>query len=285
MGEHRVMRKIFGVIGDPIAHSKSPEMHNDLFKHYNVDALMYPFHIKPDQLKDSINGFKAIGISGFNVTIPHKTTIMPFLDDIDPLANAIGAVNTVVNDNGRLIGYNTDGSGFLEGISKELKDLREKTTLIIGAGGAARAIYYSMAHKGIEKIDIANRTYETAETLFKNCPYNVKTDILNYGTAEKQLSKYDLIIQTTSIGMHPNIDHSPISLNGISTGTFVSDIIYTPLETTFLRNAKENGARIQNGLSMFVYQGALAFEKWTGIFPDTERMETNVLKQLGGTTC
>jgi shikimate dehydrogenase len=253
-------------------------MHNDLFQHYKMDASMFPFHIKKEDLQDAVKGFKAINIAGFNITVPHKTTIMPFLDEIDPLAEAIGAVNTVINENGRFIGYNTDGTGYIKGILEEIDSLEGKKMLLIGAGGAARAIYYTMASVGVKHIDITNRTLQAADLLIKQCPYPTNSEVLQLAEAEKQLSKYDLIVQTTLIGMEPNVDEAPICLDGIRKDIFVGDIIYTPLETKLLRNAKRNGARTQNGLPMFVYQGALAFEKWTGIFPDTERMQSVVLQ-------
>lgn len=279
------MKKLFAVIGDPIGHSMSPAMHNDLFHHYGIDAHYHAFHIKKSHLEDAVKGFKAIGISGFNVTVPHKLDIIPLLDEIDPLALSIGAVNTVVNEDGKLIGYNTDGSGYVKGLLNELCTLTELKTLIIGAGGASRAIYFSMANMGVKHIDITNRTVSKAEDLIQDCPYEVASYALDLNSAETHLSQYDLVIQTTSIGMSPNVECEPLSLHNLNTKAFVSDIIYNPLETTFLHNAKNKGATIQNGLEMFVFQGALAFEKWTGILPDTDRMKNNILVQLGGNSC
>jgi shikimate dehydrogenase len=279
------MRKLYGVIGDPIGHSMSPVMHNDLFKFYGLDSHYFSFHVKQMDLEDAVKGFKAIGAAGFNVTVPHKTNIIPLLDKVDPLAEAIGAVNTVVNENGMLIGYNTDGRGFVQGLLDKLPDIAEKKALIIGAGGAAKAIYFSMAEAGLKDIDICNRTAARAEGLAKACPFTVQTEILGMEAAGKSSDQYDLIIQTTSIGMSPAIDETPLPLLALKEGCFVSDIIYNPLETRFLSEAARLGAATQNGIDMFAYQGALAFEKWTGIFPDTARMKENVLKQLGGSSC
>lgn len=279
------MKKMFGVIGDPIAHSMSPAMHNDLFELYGIDASYLPFRVLKDDLEAAVKGLKALGVSGFNVTIPHKTEIMQLLDKIDPLAEAIGAVNTVKNEDGLFIGYNTDGPGFVKGLEGHAADFKEKAALIIGAGGAARAIYFSMAKAGIKRIDLYNRTLEKAEELVQTCPYDVKSNVLERDAAESGLGNYQLIIQTTSIGMVPDTDFSPLSLVNISQEALVSDIIYNPLQTKLLTDASANGASIQNGIDMFVYQGALAFEKWTGIFPDTERMKANVLRHLGGYTC
>ncbi|KAB2338629.1 shikimate dehydrogenase [Cytobacillus depressus] len=276
------MKKLFAVIGDPIAHSMSPVMHNDLFQAYEIDAYYQPLHVKREDLEVAIKGLKAIGIAGFNVTVPHKEAIIPLLDELDPLAKSIGAVNTVVNENGKLIGFNTDGSGYVRGLLEELPSLQDKKVLVIGAGGAARGIYFTMAQAGVVQLDISNRTVSKANVIVSECPFDVQSEVLNMDEAEKNLGQYDLIIQTTLAGMAPNIQELPISIQHLKAGSFVSDIIYNPLETTFLQEAKKNGADIQNGLNMFVFQGALAFEKWTGIFPDTKRMRKIVLSQLGG---
>lgn len=274
--------KKYMVIGDPIQHSMSPIMHNDLFQYYGIDAHYDLFHIKRGMLQDGVKKLRAMNVDGFNVTVPHKTDIMPFLDRLDPLSEAIGAVNTVVNENGQLVGYNTDGSGFLRSLESSLPDLKNRKVLIIGAGGAARAIYFTLAHYGISTIDIVNRTADKGIKLKADCPYKVNTEILDFSSAEKRIEVYSLLIQTTSIGMSPEIDKVPLSVDRIKEEAFVSDIIYNPVETKFLQMAKQKGAMVQNGIDMFVYQGALAFEKWQGIFPDVERMRKNVLKQLGG---
>ncbi len=253
-----MMRKLYGVIGDPVAHSMSPVMHNDTFGRYELDATYVAFYVKPENLQDAVKGFKAINLSGLSITVPHKTAIMPYLDEIDPLAEAIGAVNTIVNDHGRFIGYNTDGLGYLKGINKEVPSLTDKNMLLIGAGGAARGIYFTMAQAGLKNIDIANRTLSQAEFLVENCPFPKNSEVLSLKDAEERLSKYDLIIQTTSIGMFPDVDSSPISVENLKPTAFVSDIIYTPLETKLLRDVKQKGARIQNGIPMFAFQGALA---------------------------
>ncbi|KAF0825563.1 shikimate dehydrogenase [Cytobacillus firmus] len=279
------MKKLFGVIGDPISHSMSPAMHNDLFKIYNIDAHYQPFHISRENLNEAIKGFRAIGIAGFNVTVPHKEAIIPLLDDLDPLAEAIGAVNTVINQDGKLIGYNTDGSGFVKGLLNQKQSIKDKKVLIVGAGGAARAIYFTIAKEAPELLDICNRTPERAEQILNDCPFEVPARVLNRQKAEESLETYDLIVQTTSIGMHPDIGQSPLSAHKLKPGAFVSDIIYNPLQTRLLKEAAVKGAGIQNGIDMFVYQGALAFEMWTGIGPDIERMRHKVLNQLGGLLC
>ncbi|MGE1102435.1 shikimate dehydrogenase [Peribacillus simplex] len=280
------MKKIYGVMGDPIAHSMSPDIHNDAFEKENIEAVYHHFHVTKEGLIDAVKGMKALGTEGFNITIPHKTSIIPFLDEVDELALAIGAVNTVVNKNGRFIGYNTDGKGFFKSLCDEISgDIKAKKTLVIGAGGAARAIYFTLVKEGVKQVDIANRTKERAAQLVSDCPYDKVSKALSIIEAEESLSQYDLIIQTTSSGMSPELDHSPLKVDQLKTGAIVSDIIYNPLQTKLLREAGEKGAETQNGLGMFINQAALAFEIWTGIMPDTARMTDIVLNKLGGNTC
>jgi shikimate dehydrogenase len=280
------MKKIYGVMGDPIAHSMSPDIHNDAFEKENIEAVYHHFHVTKEGLNDAVKGMKALGIEGFNITIPHKTSIIPFLDEVDELALAIGAVNTVVNKNGRFIGYNTDGKGFFKSLCDEISgDIKAKKTLVIGAGGAARAIYFTLVKEGVKQVDIANRTKERAAQLVSDCPYDKVSKAFSIIEAEESLSQYDLIIQTTSSGMSPELDHSPLKVDQLKTGAIVSDIIYNPLQTKLLREAGEKGAKTQNGLGMFINQAALAFEIWTGIMPDTARMTDIVLNKLGGNTC
>jgi shikimate dehydrogenase len=284
MGRKQV-KKLFAVLGDPIGHSMSPVMLNDLFPLYQIDAHYHPFLVKKEELHTAVNGLKAIGITGFNVTVPHKSDIIPLLDEVDELALSIGAVNTVVNQNGRLIGYNTDGPGFLKGLEPLIPSLSGKRILVIGAGGAARAIYFTLAQQCPEAIDIANRTVKKAVELIAAGPFETNSKALSIEEAGSDLGYYNVIIQTTTIGMYPKVADKPIELTNLSSNAIVCDIIYNPLETSFLKEARQKGATIQNGLDMFVLQGALAFEKWTGIFPDIQRMRNNVLIQLGGTKC
>jgi len=277
------MKKLFGVIGDPISHTMSPMMHNDAFENLKINGYYHAFRISPMDLETAVKGMKAIGVEGFNVTIPHKTSILPFLDRIDQLAQAIGAVNTVVREGNDFVGYNSDGLGFNRSLQDGWKkDFKNEKTLIIGAGGAAKAIFYSLASSGVDKIDICNRTPAKAQALVDYCPFHCETNILSLNEASEQLAEYTLVIQTTSIGMSPNIQEIPISLENLMPHTHAVDIIYNPLETKFLCEAKQKGATTQNGIGMFVHQGAVAFEKWTGMKPDIIRMEHKVLQHLGG---
>ncbi|MBM7660759.1 shikimate dehydrogenase [Bacillus mesophilus] len=278
------MEKLYGVIGDPIAQSMSPDMHNSSFKALGLEATYKAFHVTPERLESALEGVRGLGMGGLNVTIPHKVSVMKFLDEIDPLASKIGAVNTVVNENGKLIGYNTDGMGYVTSLKEILqeKSLENSSILLIGAGGAARAIYFSLLEEGVKQLDIANRTVENARTIINGQPSSL-SKAMGLLEAENDLHAYDVIINTTSIGMYPNKDDIPLSLHNIKSSTIVSDIIYNPLETRWLQEARAKGAITQNGVGMFVFQGALAFEKWTGIYPDIDIMRNAILTKLGGT--
>jgi shikimate dehydrogenase len=258
-------------------------MHNAAFNHLGLLANYMAFHVTSERLPAAIEGIRGLGISGLNVTIPHKVSIMNLLDDIDPLALKIGAVNTVVNESGKLIGYNTDGIGFVNGLKELLqgRNIANQRILIIGAGGAARAIYFSLLSEGVKRVDIANRTISNAQKLIDSQSSSF-SKALNLTFAENEIEVYDIVINTTSIGMHPRTDDVPINLRNLKKGAVVSDIIYNPLETKWLNQARELGAITQNGVDMFVFQGALSFEKWTGIYPDINIMRSVVLTKLGG---
>ncbi|MGF2617167.1 shikimate dehydrogenase [Rossellomorea vietnamensis] len=277
------MKTLYGVIGNPIAHSMSPLMHNDAFRENGVDGHYQPFLVQSDELEEAVRGLKVLGVKGFNVTIPHKQAIIPLLDEVDPLAKAIGAVNTVVRREGRFIGYNTDGPGFLRSLKESCPfSLESKKVLLIGAGGAARAIFYSLAASGMQNIDICNRTTGRGEDIIKECPFECSASSLSLYQAEQTLENYDIIVQTTSVGMYPEVNAMPVKVEKIKKGAFVSDIIYNPLRTKLIRRFRELGGQGDNGIGMFVHQGALAFELWTGVKPDSNRMKNVVQQHLGG---
>ncbi|ARA99015.1 shikimate dehydrogenase [Geobacillus thermodenitrificans] len=274
------MENVYGLLGFPVEHSLSPLMHNDAFAYFGISARYHLFSVKPEQVGEAIAGVRALGIAGVNVTIPHKMAVIPFLDEVDEHARRIGAVNTIVNDSGRLIGYNTDGPGYVKALEEEMDiHLDGKRILLIGAGGGARGIYFSLLSTAAERIDIANRTAEKAARLIGEGDERRST-FFPLAEAERRLAEYDIIINTTSVGMHPHVDEQPLSLQQMRPGTVVSDIIYNPLETKWLKEAKARGARVQNGVGMLVYQGALAFEKWTGQWPNVNRMKQLVINQL-----
>lgn len=280
------MEKVYGVIGEPIKHSLSPFIHNQAFTNDNISARYHAFLVKKQNLGKAVEGMKVLGFSGCNVTIPHKEEILPFLDEVDELARKIGAVNTVVRKEDSFIGYNTDGIGFVRGLREAIPEekLEDRSILIIGAGGAAKAIYYTLLSDGFRVVDIANRSLNRAKELQSNCLLlaSQSSKALTMKEAEALVGQYDILIQTTSVGMSPNVDESPLSLVEVKEGAHVFDIIYNPFQTKFLSLAEEKGCTIHNGIDMFIYQAAYAFQIWTGRWPNTENMKKLVIEQLGG---
>jgi len=278
------MEQVYAVIGDPIKHSMSPQIHNDALNSYKICARYHAFEVKKEKLREAVEGMRALNIKGFNVTVPHKVDIIPLLDHIDESAQLVGAVNTVVNQNGTLIGYNTDGIGFYRSIQPYLTKHHDKTeVLIIGAGGASRAIFNTLAKEGFSHIDIVNRTKERAMKLKEICPFNVQGNVYSLEEIKNVTKQYDLVIQTTSIGMSPSVSEKPLELEGyISEQSVVTDIIYNPIETAFLKEANQIGAKTIDGVGMFVHQAAESFELWTGVKPDISRMKQIVYEKLRG---
>ncbi|NBD22914.1 shikimate dehydrogenase [Paenibacillus glycinis] len=273
---------LYGVIGDPIRHSKSPVMMNRAFRERGINGIYTAFHITDDRLGDFVAGARAMGMRGVNVTIPHKLAIMPLLDEIHESAQAIGAVNTIVNDGGRLTGYNTDGIGYVRSLKEEARsDLTGARVLIVGAGGATRGILYALAREGAASVTIANRTLARAEEL-ADAFRGLVPDIRAIGQDELRdaCADSDIVINTTSLGMYPNVDASPLDGDWLRPGSIASDLIYNPLTTRFLEEAKARGCLVHGGLGMFIYQGAYAFEYWTGQPAPAAAMRETVLAAL-----
>ncbi|ASB88283.1 shikimate dehydrogenase [Bacillus sonorensis] len=278
------MKPIYGLIGNPVAHSMSPDIHNAALKDLSLDGYYHAFRVENDDLEDAVKGMRALGIQGFNVTVPHKVAIMKYLDRIDESARVLGAVNTVRREKEELVGYNTDGEGFLKSLKPSLdKPVSELSILIIGAGGAARAIFTTLASERPKRLDVANRTPEKAEAFIQL--YSGQTKAVSLAEAEEHLEAYDVLIQTTSVGMHPHVDDVPLSLARAKETCLVCDIIYNPLKTALLKEAEAKGLHTLNGVGMFIGQAALSFGLWTGHEPDMEKMKSIVLRKLGGKEC
>jgi shikimate dehydrogenase len=280
--------RICGLIGDPVEHTMSPAMHNAAFAELGLDCVYLPFHVKPADLVAAVNGLRAINATGFNVTIPHKVTVTPLLDELDPLAQKIGAVNTVVNDNGVLKGYNTDASGFLQALLESGYEPRGKSIVLLGAGGAARAIAYILAERDA-RMTILNRKEELdwAEGIAANIRTDLAGDVAVFELLtehlEKAIGSADILINATSVGMSPAVDASPVPAGLLKSEMVVTDIVYNPVETRLLREARAAGAVTVAGIDMLIWQGALAFEKWTGQKAPFSLMKQVVLKGLGET--
>lgn len=273
---------LYGVIGDPVFHSKSPLMMNRAFRETDVNGAYAAFHITPEKLADFITGVRAMGMRGVNVTIPHKLAVMELLDEIDPGARAIGAVNTIVNDNGRLTGYNTDGIGYVRSLKEEAEpNIAGKKVLVIGAGGASRSIAYAMLKEKPAELTIANRTAAKAVELADSLGGTLAgLNGIAFDALEAACGEADIVINTTSVGMFPNVEASPVPGEWLKPGAVASDLIYNPLQTEFLRQAEQRGCRVHGGLGMFIYQGAYAFEYWTGQPAPAEAMKEEVLAAL-----
>ncbi len=270
--------KLIGLFGHPVSQSMSPAMHNAAFAEMGLPYMYCAFDIMPQAIEEAVNAARTLQMVGFNLTIPHKQTVIPYLDDLDALAQKSGAVNTVVNRDGRLIGYNTDGIGYVTSLEQEMQlAVKDAKILMIGAGGAARGIFSALLDRGCSAITVYNRTMERAKMLvedFSGLGMLNATDQLQQATTEA-----DIIINTTSVGMYPHYDEMPLEPEHIEARHIVSDIIYNPYETKLLAQAKQRGARAHHGLGMFVYQGAIAFEKWTGHKPPVETMH-QIVKQM-----
>ena len=270
---------VYGIFGYPVKHSLSPLMQTAAFNALGIDAVYVPFEVSPENLENAVEGLKAMGIKGINVTVPLKEKIIPFLDSIDETARFMGAVNTVKNVDGKLYGYNTDGDGFVDSLKEEGIGIGGKKVLIIGAGGSAKAIAYSLLKEGVERIVIANRTFEKAENLAVRLNEIGAVDPVSLDYLNSIVDKFDILINTTSVGMRES-DPSLFDYSLIKPGTVVVDIIYKPFETKLLKVAKSQGAKTINGLEMLIHQGARAFKIWTGKEPPIEVMRKALLSIL-----
>ena len=271
------------LIGHPVKHSVSPQMHNAAFKELGLNCIYLVFDVLEESLGEAVNGLRSIGVLGFNVTIPHKIRIIKFLDELDGSAKLVKAVNTVIRRDDKLIGYNTDLYG-VERVLREVDELNRDLGLIIGAGGAGRASAIALTNLGFSEIIIANRTFERAS--------NLAEQILELGFSAKPIpltdlpryaSSANLIINATPLGMAPSlISETPLKRDHIRRDSIVLDLVYNPLRTRLLIEAERAGACTISGLKVLVAQGAEAFKLWTGIDPPIDVMYSAALKALRG---
>lgn len=272
-----------GVMGWPIAHSLSPVLQNAAINTANLDYAYLALPVEPNDLASAVAGLKALHFRGWNITIPHKSAIMPLLDEIDEDAKIIGAVNTVVNTDGHLKGYNTDVIGFIQGLLDRGFNPKGKEVVLLGAGGAARAVVWGLIKHGASAIHIGVRNPQKVQPLVDEFSQYGFIDVNHWESADftAYLSVADLLVNTTPLGMVPYLDKMPpVDWSIVNPKAFVYDIIYTPAETRFLREAREHGHETLNGEAMLVGQGAAAFSKWTGVTPDTAVMTTALRKAL-----
>jgi shikimate dehydrogenase len=276
-----MMKKIYGIIGDPVAHSLSPVMHNAAFEKLDMDAIYLAFKVSKPDLQDAIKGAKSLAIAGLNVTIPLKEKALVFVD-ADDVAKRIGAINTIDFSSGTPVGYNTDGIGSMRVLKETVGELNDKTVLIIGAGGAARAIAFYLDAEGAT-VTLANRTTERAARLASQL--SNATAIGLDAELKTHIQASDVLINATSVGMHPHEDATVATEDMLHPDLVVFDIVYNPLETRLLREAKRAGVkRIINGVKMLVYQGAASFKLWTKEEPPIAVMEKAVMDELTRST-
>lgn len=277
--------RVFCVIGDPIEHSLSPIMHNAAFKHLKIDAVYVAFNVKGEWLECAVKGIRSLGIAGANVTMPHKTAIINYLDELDEEAKFVGAVNTVLNMDGKLVGFNTDGVGALRALRESGLELKGKKILLIGAGGAGKAIAFQLAQEA-EELRILNRDWKKAEQLADKLEERFCKKILSSSLSRTILKEWirdvDVLINATSIGMHPNEDQTPVERELLRPELTVMDIVYNPVETRLLREAKSAGAKVVYGTEMLIFQGAASFEIWWKQPAPVSVMREAVMKKLSG---
>lgn len=262
----------------------SPVMHNAAFSELGIDYVYLPFHVRQEELGKAVDGVRALNIRGLNVTIPHKVAIIPFLDKLDPLAEKIGAINTIVHEDGVLTGYNTDATGFLQALLEQGVKPEGKNMVILGAGGASRAISFILAERDANLV-ILNRRLGRAEDLAHRIAQvfrkEVKAHQLSEGNLARMLVRADILVNATSVGMSPDIGGTPVPTRLLNPSLVVFDIVYNPIQTRLLKEAEATGAQTINGLEMLVWQGALAFEKWTGQKAPLDLMKKEAIKALG----
>ena len=275
--------KLCGLVGDPVEHSMSPRMLNAAFKATGLDYVYVAMNVKKKKLASAIAGMKAFSIHGLNVTIPHKIDVLKYLDHLTLEAREIRAVNTILNTNGRLQGFNTDGIGAAKAIQESGTPLEGQNVVLIGGGGAARAIAFTLSNM-VGRLRILNRHEEKARKLAAELSRKRKKKIFSGGLhgdiLEQTLSDAGLVINATSVGMHPNEDASILDGSLLRPDLVVFDIVYNPLETRLLREAEKAGAKTVNGVGMLVHQGAESFRIWTGIEAPVDLMRKVVLKEL-----
>ena len=276
--------KTYCIIGDPVHHSLSPAMHNAAFNSLHLNCTYIAFRVPKGQLEESINALRAIDIAGFNVTLPHKVEIMGFMNYLDSSAEKATAVNTVHNVDGILKGYNTDIFGFIEPLRKRNVNFNGMNILLLGAGGSARAVIAGFSEmKGINKITIANRTLEKARQLAKKATdLGLECQVTEMDNIKDIAVKSHLIVNTTSIGMDEEKEESLIGYEHISKNTIVYDIVYKPVVTNLLENARYAGADVVYGYEMLLEQGARAFEIWTDLRAPRDVMKKSLLGDFRG---
>ena len=271
--------QIYGLIGDPVEHSFSPPMMNAVFSYMNLDACYLAFQVDEKKVSEAIAGIRALNFAGVNVTVPHKSAVIPYLDEVSPLAKKIGAVNTISNVKGRLKGTNTDFSGFIRSLKTLNFSPKKKTIALLGSGGSARALVAGLADAGALRVMLHNRTAERAEKLVTEFSrYFPLTQLEAVSLQTIHETPLDLLVNTTTVGMFSS--DLPLNLKQCRKINLLADIIYRPSQTPLLKQAKELGINAVNGIDMLLYQGCDAFTFWTGKQAPEEVMRSQLLSLI-----
>ncbi|MCK6629022.1 MAG: shikimate dehydrogenase [Anaerolineae bacterium] len=279
---------LVGVMGWPVAHSLSPAMHNAAFAELGLDWAYVPLPVRPDDVEQALKGLAALNFVGTNVTVPHKQAVMRYMDELSQAARITGAVNTIHLQDGKFYGYNTDAIGFLNSLKEANCDPKGLRAAVLGAGGAARAVVFALARAGADSVIVLNRTAERGAFLVDDLAAAFPGSHLTFAALTLESlavldEKIDLVVNSTSVGMHPHIDASPWPADvPMPARVIFCDLVYNPLETVFLARARAAGAATIDGLGMLVHQGAYAFEKWTGQPAPIEVMRQACLTNLKG---
>ena len=279
--------RLVGVMGWPVGHSISPQMHNAAFASLGLDWAYMPLQVRPRNVQEALKGLSALNFEGSNVTVPHKQAVMRYMDELSDAARIIGAVNTIHIKDGKYCGFNTDADGFLNSLLEGGCQPKGMRVAVLGAGGAARAVVYALGQVGAVSVTVFNRTAERAAFLVDDLADVFPDSRLHFAPLTSEaLSDFDgnvdLVVNTTSVGMSPHIDGCPWPDDvPIPTRAIFCDLVYTPLETIFLARARAAGAAAIDGLGMLVHQGVSAFEQWTGVQPPADVMRQACLQGLG----
>lgn len=283
--------RLIALLGDPVAHSLSPAMHNPAFEHYGLDFAYVPLRVPAEGLKTALEALRVFNFRGANVTLPHKQAVLPYLDEVTESSRMIGAVNTILNEGGRLIGTTTDPEGFLECYREKGHSFIGQSVAILGNGGSARTIAYSLLmHDRPSQVILVGRDLRKSQRLASEIadrldltggnnalPAPEAITLADYASVRDEIQ---VVVNTTPVGMHPNIDASPLSAEDLMPGQIIYDIVYAPERTRLLRDAEARGLQTVGGLGMLVHQGRASFEFWTGIKPDAAMFYASAREKL-----
>lgn len=278
--------KLISLLGYPLKFTFSPQMFNETFKKLNMDYFYFPIEVENDKLEAVVNGIRCMNYAGFNVTKPLKIKILDYLDELDELAEKIGSVNVVAIRDGKLIGYNTDGIGFVQAIVDETgMDLSRNTFFIFGAGGASMALSSTLAYQGAKKLYIIDKFDEASASLVKNINSKIRecAEFIAFDNAPVQqlIQKSNVLVNASGMGMYPHLDNTPVDKKFLYKDLFVCDIAYNPPKTRLLHDAEEVGCKIMNGIGMAINQGIKGFALMTGMPEPTEIMRDAMYKIFG----